>query len=143
MVAWKYGFAYPVSLVGFQENRAAQKVAMATQVSAKTEKRRAREMKTISQMVALYCAENHEAALRHTPAYCEELVCEECAALDHYATERTRSCRQMDTKTSCDECPYHCYKPEMRTRIKAVMRFSGPRMITKHPIAAIRHLLGA
>ena len=107
-----------------------------------TERRRLREMKTISQMVALYCAENHGVDTRLTPAYCEELVCEECAMLDRYATERTRSCRQMETKTSCDECPYHCYKPEMRERIKQVMRFSGPRMITKHPIAAIRHLLG-
>ena len=57
-------------------------------------KRRAREEKTISQMVALYCAGNH------------------------------------------------CYKPEMRERIRQVMRYSGPRMITKHPVAAIRHLLG-
>ena len=45
-------------------------------------------------------------------------------------------------KTSCDACENHCYKPEMRERIRQVMRYSGPRMITKHPVAAIRHLLG-
>ena len=51
-------------------------------------------------------------------------------------------CRKMHVKTSCDACENHCYKPEMRERIRQVMRYSGPRMITKHPVAAIRHLLG-
>jgi hypothetical protein len=29
----------------------------------------------------------------------------------------------------------------MRDRVKEVMRFSGPRMLLRHPILAIRHLL--
>ena len=29
-----------------------------------------------------------------------------------------------------------------RERIRAVMRYAGPRMLKKHPLAAIRHLLG-
>lgn len=110
--------------------------------STKAEKRRLREMKTISQMVALYCAGNHDESLRQHQAYCKEPVCQHCAQLDEYAVERTLKCRQMETKTSCDECPYHCYKPEMRKRVCEVMRYSGPRMITKHPLAAIRHLIG-
>ena len=77
-------------------------------------KRRAREEKTISQMVALYCAGNHEPASRTETAVCGEAVCPECAQLDEYAA----------------------------VRIRQVMRYSGPRMITKHPVAAIRHLLG-
>ena len=68
--------------------------------------------------------------------------CPECAQLDEYAALRTRRCRKMHVKTSCDACENHCYKPEMRERIRQVMRYSGPRMITRHPIAAIRHLLG-
>ena len=31
-------------------------------------------------------------------------------------------------------------KPEMREKIRQVMRYSGPRMIFHHPIAALRHL---
>ena len=31
---------------------------------------------------------------------------------------------------------------EMRDRIRSVMRYAGPRMLTKHPVAAVRHLLG-
>ena len=33
------------------------------------------------------------------------------------------------------------YKPDMREKIRAVMRFSGPRMIFYHPVAAIRHVV--
>ena len=108
----------------------------------RTAKRRAREEKIISQMIALYCAGNHDAAARTQTAMCGEAVCPECAQLDAYATMRTRRCRKMDVKTSCDVCENHCYKPEMRERIRAVMRYSGPRMLGKHPIAAIRHMLG-
>lgn len=93
-------------------------------------------------MIALYCARNHADVARHEVAYCGEPVCAECAALDAYAVMRTQRCRKMDVKTSCDECENHCYRPEERERIRAVMRFSGPRMLTKHPVAAIRHLMG-
>ena len=110
--------------------------------SPKTAKRREREKRTISQMVALYCAGNHDAAARTERAHCGEAVCADCAAIDAYAVLRTERCRKMDVKTSCDECEHHCYKPEERERIRAVMRYAGPRMLKKHPLAAIRHLLG-
>ena len=112
------------------------------QDTPKVAKRREREEKTISQMIALYCAANHESKLRTETAVCGQRVCPECAALDEYAALRTRRCRKMGTKTSCDACENHCYKPEMRERIRQVMRYSGPRMLFKHPVAAIRHLLG-
>lgn len=35
----------------------------------------------------------------------------------------------------------HCYKPEMREKIREVMRFSGPRMIFHHPYLAIKHVI--
>ena len=62
-------------------------------------KRRAREMRTISQMVALACSVNHPAQSRTHTAHCGEPVCAECAALDAYAVERTQRCRKMDVKT--------------------------------------------
>ncbi len=110
--------------------------------SPKIAKRRAREERTVSQMIALYCAGNHTDAPRDAQAVCGEPVCASCAELDAYAALRTRRCRKMDVKTSCDACENHCYKPEMRQRIRQVMRYSGPRMLTKHPIAAVRHLIG-
>lgn len=105
-------------------------------------KRRAREKRTISYMVALYCSGNHDASVRSVRAYCGELVCPECAEADAYAVKRTERCRKMDVKTSCEQCENHCYRPEERERIRAIMRYAGPRMMGKHPVAALRHILG-
>ncbi len=99
-------------------------------------------MKTISQMIAMYCAGNHRDAVRGEAAFCGDAVCPSCKELDAYAVERTRRCRNMEKKTSCEECGNHCYRPEMREQIRQAMRYAGPRMMTKHPIAAIRHLAG-
>lgn len=110
--------------------------------SLKVAKRRAREAQTVSQMIALYCACHHAKEVRCTQGHCGEPLCDECAKLDAYAVLRTQRCRKMDVKTSCDECENHCYRPEERARIREVMRYAGPRMITKHPVAALRHLLG-
>ncbi|OUO90764.1 hypothetical protein B5F40_06135 [Gordonibacter sp. An230] len=109
----------------------------------KTAKRRAREKRTVSQMIALYCAGNHDAASRTERAACGEPVCRACAELDAYAALRTERCRKMDAKTSCEQCGNHCYKPAMREKVRAVMRYAGPRMLARHPVAALRHLLGA
>ena len=115
---------------------------MTQQDSPKIARRRDREQRTRSQLVALYCADNHDAAARAETAHGGEAVCPGCASIDAYAVLRTERCRKMDVKTSCDECEHHCYKPEERERIRAVMRYAGPRMLKKHPLAAIRHLLG-
>ena len=104
-------------------------------------KRREREMRTISQMIVIYCEAHHGREVRTDTAHCGEKLCSECKAVDDYATLRTLRCKKMDVKTSCEECGNHCYKPDMRERIRAIMRFAGPRMITRHPVAAIRHLV--
>ena len=62
----------------------------------KVARRREREKRTISNMVAIYCAGNHEATARTETSHAGEAL---------------------------------------------IMRYAGPRMITRHPIAAIRHLL--
>lgn len=108
----------------------------------KVAKRRQREKRTISQMVAIYCAGNHAPDDRTETAHCGEALCPECKGIDDYALLRTDRCRRMDTKISCEQCGNHCYRPEEREKIRAVMRYAGPRMITKHPIAAVRHLMG-
>ena len=93
--------------------------------------KREREKEMVSQMIALYCRKNHGS----------KALCPDCAALDAYARQRSDKCPFMDTKTFCSNCKVHCYQPEMREKIRAVMRFSGPRMIFHHPVMAIRHLI--
>lgn len=94
--------------------------------------KREREKIMVSQMIALYCRNKH--------GKCQGL-CPDCAALDSYARERSDKCPFMETKTFCSNCKVHCYKPEMREKIRAVMRFSGPRMMFHHPVMAVRHVL--
>ena len=72
---------------------------MTQQDSPKIARRRDREKRTISQMVALYCADNHDAAARTETAHCGEAVCPGCASIDAYAVLRTERCRKMDVKT--------------------------------------------
>lgn len=109
-------------------------------------KKRARELRTVSQMIAIYCAGNHlhdehgDRTERTERAECGEPLCTACKELDAYAALRTRRCRRMENKISCELCQNHCYAPEMQERIREVMRYAGPRMIWHHPIAAIRHL---
>lgn len=93
--------------------------------------RREREKELVSQMIALYCRRKHGG----------KTLCPDCAALDSYARQRSDKCPFMETKTFCSNCRVHCYKPEMRERIRAVMRFSGPRMIFHHPVIALRHVI--
>ncbi len=94
--------------------------------------KREREKIMVSQMIALYCRNKH--------GKCQGL-CPDCAALDLYARERSDKCPFMETKTFCSNCKVHCYKPEMREKIRAVMRFSGPRMMFRHLVMAVRHVL--
>ena len=45
-----------------------------------------------------------------------------------------------DNKPFCSNCPIHCYKPEMRQQMRAVMQYAGPRMLLSNPILVLRHM---
>ena len=95
--------------------------------------KRGREKALVTEMIALYCRKNHKGRGRG--------LCPECEELTRYACLRSDKCPFMEQKTFCSNCPVHCYRPDMRERIRAVMRFSGPRMIFHHPVAALRHVI--
>ena len=70
-------------------------------------------------MIALYCRRQHK-----TP---KGTLCPECRQLHDYALTRIDKCPFMETKTFCSACKVHCYKPDMREKIRAVMRWAGPQ----------------
>ena len=35
----------------------------------------------------------------------------------------------------------HCYQPAKREEMKQIMRWAGPRMLWRHPILTVRHLI--
>lgn len=93
--------------------------------------KREREKETVSLMIALYCRKNHRT----------KTLCPDCSALNDYARLRSDRCPFMETKTFCSNCRVHCYNKEMRSKIREVMRFSGPRMLFYHPVMAMRHVI--
>ena len=89
------------------------------------------DKRIIRYMIALYC--RHKLGARDVP--------DEYRLLAEYACTRLEHCRFGAGKPACKNCPTHCYKPEMREKIRTVMRWAGPRMILYAPMAAIHHLL--
>ena len=90
------------------------------------------EQQTVSRMIRIYCRAKHHP---------EAGLCADCEALRDYALRRIERCAFQPDKPSCGRCPVHCYRPEMRERIRGVMRFAGPRMLISAPLAAARHLV--
>ncbi len=66
-------------------------------------------------------------------------LCEDCSALMKDVEQRLEKCPHGAGKPACSKCEIHCYKPQMRARIREVMRFAGPRIILTHPILAFKH----
>lgn len=89
-----------------------------------------KEIAIVELMIRLYCRRKEG----------NRELCSDCAALLDYARFRLRHCRFGNGKPSCRKCRVHCYRPEMRSRIRAVMRFSGPRMLLYHPLEFLRHI---
>jgi YbgA-like uncharacterized protein len=94
--------------------------------------RLARELATILAMVRIYCRDLHATRAE---------LCDECRPLMDYATRRLDRCVFGEEKPTCANCKVHCYNAEMRERIRTVMRYAGPRMLWRHPVLAIVHLI--
>ena len=95
--------------------------------------KRRKETQVVRLMIELYCRGRHG-----TP---KGRLCPECQALAEYAAQRVAHCPHMEIKTFCSNCKTHCYQPQMRERIRQVMRYSGPRILLHHPVMAVRHVV--
>jgi hypothetical protein len=91
-----------------------------------------REKKTIEAMIRIYCKKHHET---------HGELCPECSELLEYAKTRLDKCPFQEKKSTCGKCLVHCYQPQMREKVKKVMRYSGPRMLLHHPVLAIHHVI--
>ena len=90
------------------------------------------EIKTVELIIDLYCRGHHGN---------KDNLCDECRELLDYVKKRLEKCPLKANKPKCSKCTVHCYKPDMRKKIKDVMRYSGPRMIYRHPILTGKHYL--
>ncbi|HAM53106.1 MAG TPA: nitrous oxide-stimulated promoter family protein [Nitrospiraceae bacterium] len=94
--------------------------------------RMVREQHTIEAMIDMYCHDHHRTG---------DEVCRECKELLDYAAKRLDQCPFQENKTTCANCKVHCYKPAMREKVRKMMRYAGPRMISRHPILALFHFI--
>ncbi len=83
-------------------------------------------------MIQLYCKAHHQPDGR---------LCKSCEELSQYSRARLAHCAFKENKPTCGKCPIHCYKKKMRTEVKKIMRWAGPRMLFRHPILALEHLI--
>jgi hypothetical protein len=93
-----------------------------------------RERKTVEAMIRIYCHNQHNT---------RKGLCSGCVAVQEYADQRLINCPFQDGKTTCAKCQVHCYSPEMREKIKTVMRYAGPRMLYRHPLMTVQHMFDA
>ncbi|MCJ8341825.1 MAG: nitrous oxide-stimulated promoter family protein [Cetobacterium sp.] len=91
-----------------------------------------KEKEVITLMINLYCKKKH--------GNLDNALCSECRSLEEYAHKRLTYCKFGNKKSSCKKCPIHCYKKDMREKVKEVMKFSGPRILIYNPLEYIRHL---
>ncbi len=84
-------------------------------------------------MVEIYCTDHHPAS--------GSVPCEQCAEFLGYAELRLEKCPYGEDKPTCARCPVHCYKRRQREQARTIMRYSGPRMIRRHPWLALLHVL--
>ena len=90
-----------------------------------------REKKTIEAMVRYYCKKKHQT---------KGDLCPECTDFLAYAMMRLDKCPFQEKKSTCGKCLVHCYRPDMKEKVKKIMRYSGPRMLLHHPSLALHHV---
>ena len=91
-----------------------------------------KEKDVVGKMITIYCRSKHKSGKQ---------LCNECQALNTYAQQRLERCPFGEEKPTCGSCAIHCYKKDMREKIKIVMRYAGPRLLFIHPIDAIKHMI--
>lgn len=97
-----------------------------------------REARTLAGMVGIYCRGNHRDAAKERFAADDgafdigkrPVLCPDCAGLLAYGLERLTIC-PLNPKPACKKCPVHCYTPDRRDRVRAVMRFAGQWLIRR------------
>jgi len=90
-----------------------------------------REKKTVEKMIGIYCRLKHNS----------DVLCNDCQIILEYAHNKLDNCPYSIEKPACNVCPIHCYRHEEKVQIREIMRFSGPKMLSRHPYLAVRHLM--
>jgi hypothetical protein len=91
------------------------------------------EKETVEKMIRYYCQHKHSLSTNE--------LCQDCSNLLTYSHKRLDICQFGEEKPTCRKCPVHCYSPTNRAKIRAVMRYAGPRLMFRAPLNWIKHKL--
>lgn len=89
-----------------------------------------REICTFEKMLIIYCRSHHPKPL-----------CGECGELLLELEKILTKCPFGDRKPLCSKCSEDCISKENREKIATVMRYSGSRMLCRHPALTFLHVL--
>ncbi len=111
-------------------------------------RREIKDLRVLIRFTEVYCRVHHRDRDRHPLQLPEDTgldagrfrYCDECAAFLDYAVQRRLRC-PLDPKPACKHCPVHCYKPQMRQRVREVMRFAGPYLMKRGRLDLLWHYL--
>jgi hypothetical protein len=109
-----------------------------------------KDLRTLALFIDLYCRGKHCGAVRTavrlrtvdiTDVYGRALeLCPDCAKLAAHALAKRMVC-PLAPKPACKHCPQHCYAPQYRAQIRAVMRYSGRRLLLSGRVHYLLRLL--
>ncbi len=91
-------------------------------------KRNSFEKKTVYQMIEIYCHNHHNV---------NSGLCDSCQEIYDYVVLKYDRCPFGENKPVCSKCKVHCYRKDKREKIREIMRYSGSRMLLKHPLNTI------
>ncbi len=87
------------------------------------------EKKTIEKVIEIYC--NHKHDIPHG-------LCDDCSELLGDAIHLINKC-QHKPKPACGACKTNCFSSDQRKKMKGIMKYSGPKMLFRHPVLTINH----
>src|SRR5512133_3904857 len=102
-------------------------------------KQQLKDLKILASFIHLYCSSHHDRKEGELTPIPEQLssrgnsivaLCPDCTALLEHGIRKRGLC-PLDPKPSCRKCRIHCYSPEYRQKIRAIMVFSGRKMLLK------------
>ena len=110
-----------------------------------------KDIKVLSQFIAIYCREHHrtevrdafpikDERLRSSLGHKDLLLCKDCSKLLSHGIAKLLLC-PYDPKPICKKCETHCYAPGYRERIREVMRFSGLYLVKRGRLDLMVHYL--
>lgn len=92
-----------------------------------------REATLLRAMFVRYCQDHHGSR--------DNNLCDECTELLRYSLTRLACCPFGQEKPTCARCKIHCYRAQEKDSVRAIMRYSGPKMMLPHPLLTLEHLI--